>query len=153
MTRDCRWIDQVSSSVQSTKATRKKSRSAGTFKENVVRVLLLKAGGGLSVGNKWSWPGTGRGSQHLEGRGAPQPRGRAGGCLLASWPPLKPISNCGNLFANGFFLQNIEVYFSGDCISLQTWNMIFARYNIVRFSDSLPIASGLGNKARYNRES
>ena len=31
--------------------------------------------------------------------------------------------------------------------------MIFARYNIVRFSDSLPIASGLGNKARYNRES
>ena len=54
MTRDCRWIDQVSSSVQSTKATRKKSRSAGTFKENVVRVLLLKTGGGMSVRNKWS---------------------------------------------------------------------------------------------------
>ena len=31
--------------------------------------------------------------------------------------------------------------------------MIFARYNIVRFSDSLPIASGLGKQARYNRES
>ena len=51
---DKRWIDQVSSSVQSTKATRKKSRSAGTFKENVVRVLLLKAGKGMRVGNKWS---------------------------------------------------------------------------------------------------